>query len=208
MFSSFYAQALFLFTLSFILAGLEVEAEGKYGWASKMPTWYRTSGIAGKLYGMIMGGKPLTGYHSFMFVLPLAIFHAGFFMGAPWSLAAETLAFAKYFATAVLWDFLWFVINPAYGMSNFTKESVWWHAKSYWVFGLFPADYAVGWAISLGCAFAASKLGGPSVLEHAFMMCGLLVCTIITIALSPLYHAWYKNMRKTDDRDTVEGLRS
>jgi hypothetical protein len=26
-------------------------------------------------------------------------------------------------------DFLWFVLNPYYGIKNFRKEKIWWHKK-------------------------------------------------------------------------------
>ncbi len=42
-----------------IVACIEIESEGRYGWAQKMPTWYRTTGFWGRVYGMVMGGKPL-----------------------------------------------------------------------------------------------------------------------------------------------------
>ena len=35
---------------AFAITGLEIESEGKYGWAEKMPTWYRTTGFAARVY--------------------------------------------------------------------------------------------------------------------------------------------------------------
>jgi len=192
---------LFWFLFAFLLAAVEVEAEGKYGWAEKMPTWYRTRGLAGRLYGLVMGGKPLTGYHLFMFFLPLVAVHAGFFLGVRWSLSGELVVLARYFALAVLWDGLWFVLNPAYGIARFRRERVWWHAKSHWVFGRFPIDYLVGWAISLGLALAANKLGAPGAFqEQALLLAGLLLLTFVVIAFAPHYHWWHANMRSRDDR--------
>lgn len=193
---------LFWFLFAFLLAALEVEAEGRYGWAEKMPTWYRTRGSAGRIYGLMMGGKPLTGYHLFMFFLPLVAVHAGFFLGVQWSVSGELIVLARYFALAVLWDGLWFVLNPAYGMGGFRREKVWWHAKSYWVFGRFPIDYLVGWVISLALAFAASKLGASNAfIEQTLILAGLSVLTGLTIVFAPFYHCWHAAMRTRDDRD-------
>src|SRR6267142_2444287 len=164
-----------------------------------MPTWYRTKGFTARLYGLCLGGKPLTGYHTFMFLLVLTIFHAGFFMGAPWSLAAELMALAKYLAVSVIWDFLWFVINPAFGMRAFTPKYVWWHAKSWWVGGLFPVDYLIGWMISTGLALIAGRLANDRSLftGHLLTLAGLTVLTWLTMAVAPLlYHDWYLRMRR------------
>lgn len=39
----------------------------------------------------------------------------------------------------ILEDWLWFVLNPAYGIRKFRKEHVWWHAKDWW--WIMPRDY-------------------------------------------------------------------
>ena len=196
------SSILFWFLFAILLAALEVEAEGKYGWAQNMPTWYRTRGIGGRLYGLLMGGKPLTGYHLFMFFLPLVAVHVGFFQGARWTLSSELVVLARYFALAVLWDYLWFILNPHYGFSKFRKENVWWHAQSYWVLGRLPVDYFVGWGISLVLALVATKLGTSwALVEQVLLLAGLSLLTLVTIALSPYYHNWYWWMRTRDDRD-------
>jgi hypothetical protein len=46
----------------------------------------------------------------------------------------------------VLEDFLWFVRNPAFGMTNFKPEKIWWH-KVWW--GFMPRDYYVGSAVGV-----------------------------------------------------------
>ena len=195
---------LFWYALAVVFAGLEIEAEGKYGWAEKMPTWYRTHGVAAKIYGMLMGGKPLTGYHAWMFVMPLFVVHAGFILGAPWSIGREVSMFALFFAWAVLWDFIWFVLNPEYGVKNFRKTKVWWHAKSKWIFGLFPHDYLVGWVISVAVAYAAERLGAKGAFEdHLLMLAGFLVLTALTIFVAPDFHAWKRRMHARDDRPSA-----
>jgi hypothetical protein len=138
-----------------IVACVEIEAEGKYGWAEKMPTWYRVQGFLPRLFGFFMNGKPLTGYHAFMFFVPLLIFHVPFVSGIPWTGPAELQALAMYFAWSVLWDYHWFVLNPHYA-GRFSKDRVWWHKKSPWVFGIFPLDYLGGLAASFIAAGTGS----------------------------------------------------
>ncbi|MFH1404986.1 MAG: hypothetical protein ABIH21_02715 [Patescibacteria group bacterium] len=200
-------SSIFWFVLAVVFACLEIEAEGKYGWAEKMPTWYRANGFIARAYGVIMGGKPLTGYHSFMFFLPLLVFHSPFFQGVSWSMHKELMCFAMYFAWCPMWDFLWFVLNPNYTWKNFSKRNVWWHSKSIWIFGKIPTDYILGWWLSLVVAVVATFWGpnDVSIAENHIRVLGyFLALTIITITLAPLYHRWYRFMRKHDDRNVVK----
>jgi hypothetical protein len=44
-------------------------------------------------------------------------------------------------------DFLWFVLNPAFGIRRFRREHIWWHAPTWW--WIMPRDY---WVFSIiGC---------------------------------------------------------
>jgi len=96
-------DALFWFVLALVFAAVEVEIEGRNGWAEKLPTWYRTTGFWARLYGLVMRGKPLTGYHLFMFFLPLLAMHSGFFLGLAPTLAAELEVLAIYAFWVSLW---------------------------------------------------------------------------------------------------------
>lgn len=193
--------ALFWFGLALTIAAVEVESEGKYGWAQKAPTWYRTTGVVAKIYGICMNGKPLTGYHSFMFLLPVLIFHAGFFMDAPWSLSAEMGTWALLLAWCSLWDYLWFVLNPAYGVKHFRRENVWWHAQSRWLFHRLPLDYLVSWLISV----VLTMFAGQAFFEkHLAVLAYFVIFTALTIGLSPFYHRWRLKMLSQDDRNLAK----
>jgi hypothetical protein len=196
--------ALFWFSFALLIAAVEIESEGKWGWAEKAPTWYRVDGVAAKIYGALMSGKPLTGYHLVMFIFPLFIFHIPFFAGVQWTVKRELMACAMYFAWCPLWDFLWFVLNPHYGIANFSKANVWWHAKSIWVAGLFPVDYLVAWIVSVGFAATSCKVGEKdwTPLKHHGITMGLfLIFTFASfVTVAPLYKRYYKTMRERDDR--------
>lgn len=195
--------ALFWFVFAVVLACIEIESEGRWGWAEKAPTWYRTTGIAARLYGLLMGGKPLTGYHAFMFFMPVLLFHVQFFSGVAWTLDRELVAWAMYFSWCVLWDFLWFVLNPHYGIKEFRKSRIWWHAKSWWIFGRLPFDYILGWMISIVFAYAASCVTDDPRLyfSHLGTLGVFILGTMGTVMLAPWYHHWYLKMREYDDRD-------
>ena len=47
----------------------------------------------------------------------------------------------------MLEDFLWFVLNPHFGLANFKPDKIWWH-RTWW--GGAPRDYYYGTAIGVG----------------------------------------------------------
>jgi hypothetical protein len=54
-----------------------------------------------------------------------------------WQAELRILAFLVLFWIAE--DFLWFVVNPAFGLSRFRRSDVWWQARSRW--GIMPREY-------------------------------------------------------------------
>jgi hypothetical protein len=67
----------------------------------------------------------------------IAIVHLPLFF-VPWSWRLESLLLGFYVGMVFLEDFLWFVLNPYYGIKNFRKGKIWWH-KQWW--GPVPALY-------------------------------------------------------------------
>jgi hypothetical protein len=201
-------HTLLLFAWALGLAGIEIEIEGGYGWAERLPTWYRRRGGIGRAYGAVMGGRPLTGYHVFAFTIPLVVLHLPFVSGVEWTLARELTALATYFALAVVWDFLWFVLNPAYTVRRFGRGRVWWFAVP-WLWR-FPLDYYTGWAASIALAALAALAAGDwePLRRELWMLAGLAVLTGAVVAAAPLYHRWYRHMRRAgaDDRDLTATL--
>jgi hypothetical protein len=123
----------FMVFMAFILALWEIQIEGKDGWAAKSPGWRIEKGWAVKL----MGGRPITGYHIFMTLFIIGIIHLPLFF-VPWSWRLESLLWGFYLGMLLLEDFLWFVLNPYYGIKNFRQGKIWWH-RSWW--GPVPAIY-------------------------------------------------------------------
>jgi len=199
------ARILFWSLFAVVIACVEIEAEGKHGWAEKMPTWYRTTGFWARLYGIVMARKPLTGYHLFMFFFPILLFHAPFVMGVEWTSSKEYLAWALYLAWGPLWDYFWFVLNPHYA-GKFHPNHVWWHATSNWVGGRFPHDYLFALIFSLVLATRAAKVGGSWTIltDHLGLLCGFGFMTLLLHLAAPAYHRWYWRMRLHDDRDKVD----
>jgi hypothetical protein len=187
------------------LACIEIEIEGADGWAERLPTWFRRRGRLWRVYGWVMGRRPLTGYHVFAFTIPLLLLHLPFVSGVDWTLSGELLTVATYFALAVVWDYLWFVLNPAYTVRRFERGRVWWFQVP-WIWR-FPLDYYSGIGLSIVfAALAAWADGDWGPLErHLWMLAGLAVLTGLAVLAAPLYHRWYRHMRRAgaDDRDVT-----
>ena len=142
----------------FGLACIEIEIEGGYGWAERLPTWWLSRGIVGRIYAIAMGHRPLTGYHVFAFTIPLLILHLPYDMGVEWTLGEELRTIATFFALAVIWDYLWFVLNPAYTVARFKRGNVWWFEVP-WIWR-FPLDYYSGIGLSVALAALAAVADG------------------------------------------------
>jgi hypothetical protein len=123
----------FMVLLAFILALWEIQIEGKDGWAAKAPGWRIEKGWLVNL----AGGRPITGYHVYMTLFLIAIVHLPLFF-VPWNWRLEGLLPGFYVGMVFLEDFLWFMLNPYYGMKNFRRGRIWWH-KQWW--GPVPAMY-------------------------------------------------------------------
>lgn len=125
----------FILVSAFLWAKLEIHIEGKRGWASDLPTWRVENHF---LLELVYGGRPLTGYHVWCLVFIFFAFHMPFFWTGTWSVRQELNVIGGYCLFWVMEDFLWFVLNPHYGLRKFNKDHIWWHRR--WV-ALFPIDY-------------------------------------------------------------------
>jgi hypothetical protein len=123
-------------------------------------------------------------------------------MGVDWTLARELRTIAIYFVVAVVWDYLWFVLNPAYTVRRFRRGNVWWFEVP-WIWR-FPRDYYLSWLLSIALAGGAALVESDAepLWRHLWMLAGLAVLVGLTVLLAPLYHRWYRHMRRAgaDDR--------
>lgn len=121
--------------LSFFFAMTEIQIEGAAGWAANLPTWRIEQHW---LLDIFWGGRPLTGYHAWVFAFMALIFHFPFVLHGQWSLRLQARALACLMLFWIIEDALWFVLNPAYGLGRLNPATVPWH--KHWFCGL-PADY-------------------------------------------------------------------
>ena len=59
----------------------------------------------------------------------------------PWTWGLELRLIAFIILFFIVEDFLWFVLNPAFGIRRFRREHIWWHAPTWW--WIMPRDYWV-----------------------------------------------------------------
>ena len=121
----------FVIAISAVVAELEIQIEGKNGWAGDLPTWR----INNKVTSFILGGAyhPLTGYHFFLSIFVMLFFHFPFFVGLPWSGSLELKILSSFFLFWMIEDFLWFVLNPHFGIHKFREIHIPWHKNWIWI---------------------------------------------------------------------------
>lgn len=137
---------IYLFILACVLAILEIQIEGEHGWAKNLPTWRpKKETWFIKLYTKFMSGREVTGYHMTMFSFVVLILHLPYVFGLPFNLWDWSMTISFFFIFVILWDYLWFVMNPHHPLKQFTKEHIWWHKK--WVWGA-PRDYYISVLLS------------------------------------------------------------
>lgn len=113
----------FLIIISYIAARLEINIEGKDGWALNLPTWKIKNRWTKWLYGEL----PLTGYHVWFMAFVFIFLQFPFFTGIKWSLSLELKYMALFSFFWMIEDFFWFVLNPSYGIKKFSKKHIPWH---------------------------------------------------------------------------------
>ena len=123
--------------LAYLFAKLEIQIEGPDGWAANLPTWRlpKTSRLR-----RLFGNREVTGYHVFAFAFMAAAFHLPLILCEQFSLPLEARILASLAVFWVLEDFLWFALNPAFGLARFKPRHIPWHP--HWLGGV-PVDYLV-----------------------------------------------------------------
>jgi hypothetical protein len=127
--------------VSFFFAQVEVQIEGSQGWAAGLPTWRIENH---PLLDIFWGGRPMTGYHAWVFSFMALVFHLPVFMAGQWSLKFEARILGSIMVFWIAEDFLWFLLNPAFGWKKFSPAFIPWHKQ--WL-GAIPLDYVTFTAI-------------------------------------------------------------
>ena len=110
--------------VSILLAKVEIQIEGKDGYAKNLPVTWRANRRWVKRF--FTG----TSYHFYQGLFLLSLVHLPFVIG-DWTVAGELLVLSFLAFVTVLEDFLWFVLNPAYGIRKYRKACVPWFGHWY-----------------------------------------------------------------------------
>ena len=124
--------------MAFFFANAEIQIEGGAGWAASLPTWRIEKHW---LLDIFWGGRAMTGYHAWVFSFMALAFFAPLAFNARADRGDAMLALAGLIVFWVAEDFLWFLLNPAYGWARFDPAHATWH--KHWMAAA-PADYWIG----------------------------------------------------------------
>ena len=121
--------------LSLFFAETEIQIEGAHGWATALPTWRIEKHL---LLDLFWGGRAMTGYHAWVFSFMFLVFHLPQVVQGAFSWRMEARCIAALMIFWIAEHFLWFVLNPAFGLARFSPDQIPWH--KHWLLGV-PSDY-------------------------------------------------------------------
>lgn len=142
--------------LATLFAELEIQIEGANGWAAGLPTWRVNDA---PLLRLFFGGRTITGYHVFAFSFMFCVFHLPLAVTGHFSWRLEARILGGLMLFWIVEDFLWFVLNPAFGLARLTPEHVPWHP--HWFLGV-PVDYIVFTLVAAALLFLAYRRPRPA----------------------------------------------
>jgi hypothetical protein len=121
--------------LGLFFAKTEIQIEGANGWATTLPTWRIEKHL---LLDIFWGGRAMTGYHAWVFTFMFLVFHLPHVIIGRFSWRLEARCISALMIFWIAEDFLWFLLNPAFGLERFHPQYVTWH--KHWIMGV-PTDY-------------------------------------------------------------------
>ncbi len=142
--------------MGLFFANAEIQIEGGAGWAASLPTWRIEKHL---LLDLFWGGRAMTGYHAWVFTFMILVFLMPLAFNGRWRGRDLLLALAGLLVFWIAEDFLWFVLNPAFGLARFDADSAFWHKN--WVWGA-PVDYWVGGAVAALIVLQRHRAQGSS----------------------------------------------
>ena len=95
--------------IGFFFGMTEIQIEGANGWACALPTWRIESH---PLLDIFWGGRPMTGYHAWVFSFMLLLFHFPLLLVWRFSWRLEARCTGSLMLFWIIEDFVWFVMNP------------------------------------------------------------------------------------------------
>ncbi|MFC5473166.1 hypothetical protein [Paraherbaspirillum soli] len=146
---------------AFFFANVEIQIEGGAGWATGLPTWRIEHHW---LLDIFWGGRAMTGYHAWVFPFIALMFHYPIWFNGSWNWRDECRILASIMLFWIAEDWLWFLLNPLYGLARFNPVDVPWH--KHWL-GPVPTDYWVYTIVALLLLWHAERKHGQQSLTPA-----------------------------------------
>ena len=140
-----------LLVLGYFFANVEIQIEGAAGWAANLPTWRIEKHW---LLDIFWGGRAMTGYHAWLFTFITLVFNFPFFFMQRWNWKLQLRVAACVMTFWISEDFLWFVCNPAFGLTNFDPVHAPWHKHWIW---FAPTDYWTFTSVAAGLFWYTHK---------------------------------------------------
>ena len=161
MISHDFIQVYFFILLGTLWATLEVQIEGKFGWAAKLPT---TTFLETKF----------TWYHVIMNLMVILIV----FETVEWSWRLPFWVSGLF----LIEDYMWFMVNPDFGIIRYDSEHVRWHTWGILGLGTFmPQGNWLSIFIMSGCAICDMLITNSYILwwQNIAVLVYLVVATIL-----------------------------
>ena len=149
--------------LGYFFAMTEIQIEGANGWAASLPTWRIEKH---PLLDIFWGGRPMTGYHAWVFPFMALAFHLPMVMLGRFSWRLEARCLGSLMLFWIIEDLLWFICNPAFGLTRFAPPFIPWH--KHWLGGM-PTDYVAFTLVGLALlvwSYATKSDKGNARLRH------------------------------------------
>ena len=172
--------SIFIFFTALLFALIEIEIEGKNGWAQKLPT-----------PNLGKNKDSLTLYHLYMGIFIFFMFTL-VFVGNPNKLNLKNASFL--ISVVLIWflieDFMWFTMNPYYTKDNLLKAS--WHDS----IGCIPKMYIFLFIPSVVIAYFSNNFN-----SYLNLIIIVSILSLIAVMLSKYYHKFYKYMHQSVDKN-------
>ena len=148
-------RAYFFILFGTLWAALEVQIEGEHGWAEKLPT-------------SSFFGTHFTWYHV---IMNLMVFVLVF------QIVELTWALPFWLSSLFLIeDYMWFMINPAFGIHKYNAENVHWHV---WFFHM-PIGNWISALIMLTTSYVHYLMDNDIIL---FIMSGVIFAYLVSVSI-------------------------
>lgn len=166
-------QAFFFITLGTLWAALEVQIEGEHGWAAELPT--------SKFFN-----TKYTWYHAIMNLMVVVIT----FQTTAWSWRLPFWIGGLF----LIEDYLWFLINPYFGIYNYKEEQVPWHT-----WGLCGCGTCMPQGNWLSAIIMASTATCSQLIEEDFTLWWHLLAIFGYLVFATLFNMFMICIQPTDD---------